>query len=159
MGLCISKYNNLFLDYLFHVYYISYTALGLYLLVLWYKKATYTREKIQAKIMIFTIILPFLIGTVNDIIIPLMQKVFLPPISAVLFNILITGIWYAMAKYKLMNLKVENLVAKSLEIIKEGMILLDTSKVIQDVNHGTLLILGYDESELVGKEVDWTKLL
>ncbi len=109
--------------------------------------------------MIFTIILPFLIGTVNDIIIPLMQKVFLPPISAVLFNILITGIWYAMAKYKLMNLKVENLVAKSLEIMKEGMILLDTSKVIQDVNHGTLLILGYDESELVGKEVDWTKLL
>ncbi|MGC9771743.1 PAS domain S-box-containing protein/diguanylate cyclase (GGDEF) domain-containing protein [Fervidobacterium changbaicum] len=148
------KYNNLILDYFFHIYYISYTATGLYMLVKWSKDSKYLKEKKQAKILIETILAPFAIGSVSDIVIPMMQKIALPPISVILFNIPIIGIWYSMKKYKLMNLKVEELITEVLEMMKEGMIILDPYLRIRDVNKGMLELTGYEKDEICTLTLD-----
>lgn len=124
------------------------------MLVNWSKDSKYLKEKRQAKILISSILAPFAIGTVTDIVIPMMQKIALPPISVILFNIPITGIWYSMKKYKLMNLKVEELITEVLEMMKEGMIILDPSLRIRDVNRGALELTGYEEEEICTMSID-----
>ncbi|MEI7883856.1 MAG: EAL domain-containing protein [Clostridia bacterium] len=130
-------------DYYLTIYYLISLLISVILLWLWGKKSLIKREKKQAQIMIITILTAILLGSVTDIILPKTNLTLLPPTAVILCLIPISGIWYAMKKYRLMNLNYESLSLDILRLIDEGIIILNHEDTIVDVNQGALNLLGY----------------
>jgi diguanylate cyclase (GGDEF)-like protein/PAS domain S-box-containing protein len=93
--------------------------------------------------MISTLIITIILGSITDIILPKTDFILLPPLAVVLCLIPIGGIWYAMIKYKLMNLNYESLMLDILKVIDDGIIIINHEGIIVEVNQGTLILLGY----------------
>lgn len=144
--------QGLIWDYYLTVYYLSCLLISVFLLWTWGKKSLIKREKRQARIMMATILAAIVLGSITDIILPKINLVLLPPTAVILCLIPIGGIWYAMKKYRLMNLSYEMLTLDILKVIDDGLIIVDYKGSIVDANAGALLMLGYkDKQKVIGQ--------
>jgi len=64
----INVANNNVWDWIFYAYYISFTLIGLFLLYRWGKKSSDAIVKKKSHIMILSILLALVIGTITDVI-------------------------------------------------------------------------------------------
>lgn len=143
--------QTLFWNVFFNIYYVTYVLAGMGLLVAWWYKTPFKREKHQARIMISGLLLALILGSVTDVILPHMGVPLLPPMGIVAIMIPISGIWYALHKYQLMNLYPEHAVLDILRMMNEGLIIVDHTKKIHQINQGALNLLGYEADHLIGK--------
>lgn len=152
----ISTPNQGFIwDYFLTFYYLSYLLISIYLLWRWGIESSYKREKRQAKILISTLSIVIVLGSVTDIVLPKLNLILLPPTAVLLCLIPIGAIWYSMDKYKLMNLSYESLTKEIFKLIDDGIVIVDKKGFIVDINQGALHLIGYpDKKQLIGKEVD-----
>jgi diguanylate cyclase (GGDEF)-like protein/PAS domain S-box-containing protein len=90
-------------------------------------------------------------GGTTDIVLPILGVLIIPPIGVIIVIIPIMGIWYSIRKYKLMDLNPKNVVLKILEIMNEGLIIINHEGIIIDANNGALKLLGYEKNELENK--------
>jgi diguanylate cyclase (GGDEF)-like protein/PAS domain S-box-containing protein len=141
-------------DYFLTFYYLSYLMISIYLLWRWGKESGFKREKRQARILISTLSITIVLGSVTDIVLPKLNLILLPPTAVLLCLIPIGAIWYSMGKYKLMNLSYESLTKEIFKLIDDGIVIVDKKGFIVDINQGALHMIGYpDKRQLIGKEV------
>lgn len=147
--------NGFLWDQFFNIYYISYTLIGMTLIYFWGRKSNLKREKRQSKIILLTYLTVFLLGSMTDIILPILGIPLLPSLTIFFVLIPVSGIWYSMKRYRFMNLSPENVVLDVMKTMKEGMIIVNQNNVIQNLNIGALKMLGYAENELINKPIDF----
>ena len=141
-------------DHFLNIYYISYSLLSIAVLNIWGKETNLKREKQQSKIIIATFIAVLLIGSVTDTILPSLGIPLVPPMANFFILIPILGLWYSIKKYRLMKLSPENVILDVMKTMREGMIITNQNRVMQDINTGALEMLGYAENELKNKPID-----
>ena len=135
----------------FDTYYMLYVLAGLVLIYHWGKKSKFKRELKQSRIIVSSMVITALIGTITDVILPQFKIQLMPQITIISILISIGGIWYSISKYRLMGFTSESIIIDVLKIMDEGLIILNENGCIISVNNGALELLGYEEIEIKHK--------
>jgi diguanylate cyclase (GGDEF)-like protein/PAS domain S-box-containing protein len=141
-----------FWSYVF--YYSSFILAWFVLTFKWHAKAQNAREKKQAHV-ILTVAFPVLLGSIaTDTVLPTLEIYTLPSIASVLILVWIAGIWYAMVKYKLMDITpavaAEDIVSAMFDLL----VLAGYDGTVIKLNRRTIDLVGYEESEIIGKPLE-----
>ncbi len=147
--------NDLVTDYYLPLYIGGYVLASIFLILAWGKQSPLKREKKQAKILVGTSIAVFIVGSLTDVILPVLGKPVVPALTVCLIVIPVYGIWYSIKRYRLMNLSPQNVAADVLKTMKEGLIITDRNHCIRDINDGARMLLGFSKAELAGKPMDF----
>jgi PAS domain S-box-containing protein len=137
----------------YYIYYVSFMATGLYLNAIFIRDTRSPALKQQAKIMFVTIVITLILGSITDLILPLLNIHLIPNIASSLVLIWAFGVVYAMAKYKFLTITPATAAENIISTMFDCLILLDLSGRITAVNTSTLNILGYSEKELKGAPI------
>jgi diguanylate cyclase (GGDEF)-like protein len=136
-------------DNYFYFYYSIFVVLSITTAILWWKDTDKLREKKQSGIIVVTLILSFILGSIFEIILPLNGITIISGITIIIAFIPVGGIWYAIEKLGLMSFKPEELAVDVLHIMNEGLFIENDKNEIIMINAGALEILGYDENDKV----------
>jgi len=140
--------------YFFYVYYLSFTVTGLYLIFDFKRKTRDTIKKKQAGIIFVATLIPLILGTITDAIIPELNIIAIPVMANVISLIWAGGLIYAVVKYKLMVITPTTAANNIVSTIADSLILLDREGNIATVNKATLDLSGYGKDELTGKSIE-----
>jgi len=141
--------------YLFYLYYLSFIAIGLYLILNFGRKTKEPIKKKQAKIIFFSALISLVFSTLTDVILPELNIRTIPSsLGNVITFIWASGIVYAIAKYKLMVITPAAAAENIVSTIADSLILLDREGNITTVNKATLDLSGYGKDELKEKSVE-----
>ena len=137
----------------YNVCYFLYMTSVIFFLFKWWKNSKIIREQKQAKLIMITILITLVSGGATDIVIPMFMTPFMPSLGIILIVIPISGIWYSIKKYKLMDLNPENFALEVMKIMSEGLIIANHEGIIKDINTGALKLIGYEKNQIVDKLV------
>jgi len=140
--------------YLFYLYYLSFMAIGLYLILNFGRKTEEPLKKKQAKIIFVAALIPLILSTLTDVILPELNIQTIPSLANVITLIWASGIIYAVVKYKLMVITPVIAAENIISTMADSLGLLDREGNIVSVNKATLDLSGYRKSELEGKSVE-----
>lgn len=136
----------------FFAYYILFIGACIYLAFDYERKTNSVREKKQAKILHITIAISLALGSLTDVIFPLLGIGLLPNGACVVIVVWAGGLVYAITKYGLMTLTPAAAATDILATMGDALILLGLNGKIISTNKETLDLLGYTAEELVNKE-------
>ncbi|MBN2260022.1 MAG: diguanylate cyclase [Clostridiales bacterium] len=153
-------------DNYFYVYYMTFTVLSLVFAYRWRKNTVVKREKKQANIVLATISIALLFGTIFEIVLPINGVFSLPGVTTIIALIPFYGMWYASEKLGLISFKPEKLSVDVLQMMSEGIILENNNGDIEMINSGAREILGYDNNDniehisniLIGNSMDLNEI-
>jgi PAS domain S-box-containing protein len=141
--------------YLFYLYYLSFMAIGLYLILNFGRKTEEPLKKKQAKIIFVAALVSLVFSTLTDVILPELNIRTIPSsLGNVITFIWASGIVYAIAKYKLMVITPVAAADNIISTMADSLILLDRQGNIASVNKAVLDLSGYGEDELKEKSVE-----
>ena len=141
--------------YLFYLYYLSFMATGLYLILNFGRKTEEPLKKKQAKVIFVAGLVSLVLGTLTDVILPELNIRMIPPsLGNVITLIWASGMVYARAKYKLMVIAPVAAADNIISTMTDSLILLDRQGNVASVNKATLDLSGYGKDELEGKSVE-----
>jgi PAS domain S-box-containing protein len=137
------------------LFYLLYNAVydicALLLIAIWGYKSTDLRNKKQSQIIFLTGLLAFIVGGTIIILIPMLGIFLFPSIPQLSAVILFLGTFYAIVRYKLLILTpaiaAEEIVARITDLV----IFMDSEGKIVKINQQMEKTLGYEQSELQGK--------
>lgn len=140
-------------SYFFYAYYWLYMGLGLALLL----RASYQTEdsvvRRQARIISGTAWVPLLLSSVTDVLLPRLGVFSVPNMAPDFIVIWVIGLVYAMVEYRMLELTprfaADEIVAK----MSDALLLIDPGRRIVRVNRSASGLLGFDEKELLGREL------
>lgn len=142
---------GLLYDHFLTVYYVSYIVLSLVLLISWGRTSRFRRDKRQMRIVVISLLISLVLGTISDIILPMLGNSLIPPLAINIMFIASLGIWLAIRRYRTLALTPMNLAASVLDTMHEGMIIADQHGHIQRVNTYAAEMLGFSVQELKGQ--------
>ena len=137
-----------------YIYYISYTLISILLLWKWGRNVRATRKKKQASLILRTLTLALVIGTIVDIIPPYLGFNQYPDLSVIFIVIPALGVLYSIEKYKLMALSPDRIASDILETMNEGLLVTDNIGIIKMVNQSALNQLNYRKRDLLDGSID-----
>ncbi len=140
--------------YSYYLYYLLFMAIGLYLILNFGKKTKEPIKKKQARIIFIATLIPFILGTLTDMILPELLTYNMPLLGDVITLIWALGIVYAVAKYKLMVITPALAADNIISTMADSLILLDRQGNITSVNKAVLDLSGYGKDELKGKSIE-----
>lgn len=138
---------------IFDIYYLLSVLTGLAILLYWGRKSQSLREKKQVKVIVISIVLVLIAGGTTDTLLPILGVEILP-LGVVLCTIVISGIWIAITKYKMMTLTQEIAAEHVLITMMDPVIVMSTDFVIGQVNKAAIDLTGYTSNELIGEKVN-----
>jgi diguanylate cyclase (GGDEF)-like protein/PAS domain S-box-containing protein len=110
--------------------------------------------KKQAKV-ILSVAFQVLFGSiVTDSVLPALEIYTIPSVASVLILVWILGIWYAIVKYKLMYITPAVAAEDIVSAMYDHLILVNHDGAIIKLNRRTIELLGIDEGDLIGKQLD-----
>lgn len=134
------------------LYNFFFLLVSILLLFLWGAKSKGKRNKIQARILVISALLPFLLNLMMQNIFPLMGFKNLPLMGQLFAVILIVGIYIVINKYKFLVIP-ENVIYKEVESkISDMVIVLNERGQLIKVSGHTLDLLAFTKEELLHKE-------
>lgn len=143
--------------YIFYVYYISCVVAGLIIIYSVHKKTTSRLIVKQCRVIIVTVILSVVFGSVASIGLRHAGIYAVPPLGDVFTVIFAAGIFYATARYRLFVFTPASAATKILETMSDGVLLIDTRGLIVECNRSLEGMLQYGREELIGKP--FTKII
>ena len=149
-----AAWSSSILWYSYFIYYLSFTAIGLYLILNFRRKTKEPIKKKQAGIIFVATLITLILGTLTDVILPGLHIYVIPLLGDVNTLSWAFGIVFAMAKYKLMVITPAAAAENIISTMADSLILLDREGNIVNVNKATLYLSGYGKSELEGKSVE-----
>jgi len=112
--------------YLFYLYYLSFIATGLYLILNFGRKTEEPLKKKQAKVIFVAALVSLILGTLTDVILPELNIRMIPPsLGNVITLIWASGMAYAITKYKLMVITPVAAADNIISTMTDSLILLD----------------------------------
>jgi PAS domain S-box-containing protein len=144
-------WGNTFWSYLFFFYLFFFMGIGFYFIFSFWKSTEDTVKRNQAKIIFNTSLIPLVIGTITDIVLPELGIYVVPNIASMVAFIWTLGIVYAMAKHQFLKITPATAASNIVSTMAEALILLDEAGKIVDVNSAAKELLGYQRDELRGQ--------
>lgn len=136
---------------IFDFYYLFCVLAGFVLLFMWRKNTQSLRERKQIKIIVSTMVLALIGGGMTDTLLPILGIKILP-LGILFCTIVVSGIWIAITKYKMMNLTQEIAAEHVLVTMMDPVIIMNNDYVIGRVNEAATDLTGFSSSELIGEE-------
>lgn len=152
-GIKNSAYSYYIYSWFAFVISTSYIATCFVIIYLWGRKTKIDKEKKQAKVILRSGLFCYLLGMLFEELSPILNTG-TAPVGQILGIIWVSGIYYAIANYKFMEISsyaAEQIVSK----IKDIIILLDTNMNIIYGNQQIINVLGYTEEELAGRRYSY----
>ncbi len=141
--------------YLFYFYYLSFTVTGLYLIFNFGRKSEEPLKKKQARIIFITSLVSLILGTLTDVISPVITILkTIPSLPVLIILIWAGGIVFAIVKYRFMALTLFAAAENIISTMADSLILLDEEGKIVAVNRAAQGLSGYRKDELNGRPVD-----
>ncbi|MGB9936994.1 MAG: histidine kinase dimerization/phosphoacceptor domain -containing protein [Methanobacterium sp.] len=134
------------------IWTVTTVVLAGLLCIKYYLKSKNLKQK-QAKYFFSGLYMPLLICLVSDFILP-SASIRVPEMTMTMMTIGIGVISYGIWRYKLPALTAAIAADKIVATMSNFLLLLDTDKNIMNINQATKDLLGYNDSELIGKPVD-----
>lgn len=129
----------------FTSYYLIFVLTSAAVLYSWRRKTESPREKQQAKIIIFAVLCSVLLTFINETLLPAMDIHTIPKIPSLFTLIWALGMWYAITKYRLMDLSK----AFTGEIILEELLEKLLQTTIENSGARRVVILLEEDGELL----------
>gem|GEM_PF-1993403 len=145
--------RGLFWDHFFNFYYLLYMLLSILIIFMWKKHSDSQREKKQASIILKSFFLVLLIGSIIDVLLPMVGIKALPPLAVILIIGVMAAISYTIIKYKLMDITPQGIMKDIYKTMHEGILIVDSSNTIIDINNSVSEMTGYKPSEVKGKSL------
>jgi len=123
-----------------YIYYVVYMAFCLFICYRLRKEATSSRERKRSAIILGSGILAFIIGTIVNVYVTIINTN-IPDISPAVMIIWFMGICYAIVKYKLMVLTPTIAAENIFQTIIDSIILVSPDGLILDANRETQILL------------------
>jgi PAS domain S-box-containing protein len=117
------------------------------------RKTQNISEKKQARIILITGMVSFILGSITDVVLPELH-VYVPTLASVIIIIWAMGLTYAITKYGLMTITPAAAAEDILATMADSLILINPDRDIIRTNQATLDLLGFKEKELIGKPID-----
>ncbi len=149
----VNNWSDTIWPYLFYAYYISFTILAIYFIYRYWRKTEKLFEKKQAKIIVASVCIGLVGGTIFDVVIPKLNVQEIPSLANVFLLIFTVAVVYAIIKYKFLSISPAVAAENIISSIEEFLLLLDQDGFILTVNKATLDSLKYKQKELEGKSV------
>src|SRR5665648_1209685 len=149
-----AAWSGSFLWYAYFIYYLSFTLIGLYLILNFRKKTKEPMKRKQAGIIFVATLITLLLGLFTEVILSGLHIYDVPLMGDVNTLCWAFGIVFAMAKYKLMVITPATAAENIISTMADSLILLDREGNIVNVNKATLDLSGYEKDELTGKPVE-----
>lgn len=92
-------------DWFYNIYYASFMIASQVMIWLWGRRSSVENEKKQAKVIFFSFVIAFLIGTMTDIAFNSFLSMNVPQMAPVVIFIPIAAIFFSIKKYGFMNFK------------------------------------------------------
>ncbi len=147
-------WSNSIWNNIFYVYYFSFMLISISLCYFFILKAKNSFEKKQARIIVITGITPIVLGSITDILLPILNINFLPQLGGIFTLIWAGGIVYAITKYGLMVLTPAYAASDILATMSDSLILISPENTIIEMNNAALKMLGYKSNEITGNSVE-----
>ena len=150
----IGRWQDTIWPPLFQCYYFIMIVICLFFLFDFIKKTEFDFKKRQTKILIVSTIIPFILGTLSNVV---MRKVGIyntPPIGDVFILIWAFGMAYAISKYKLLSITPTVAADKIFSTMTDLLILLNPQGNIVSANNATSDLSGYETEELTGGSIE-----
>lgn len=120
----------------FYIYYVTFTTAAAVLLLVWLRKETVKRKRLQGKVIVSTLIAAFVLGTLLEVVLPINGINIFSGVTTIVAFIPIAGIWFSMVRYGFMSFKADRLAVDVLELMGEGLIICDNEGKIKNINDG-----------------------
>lgn len=143
--------------YAYNSYYLIYITLSFLLIGWWGYKSTVLRERKQASIMVISGLVAFILGSLTNTFLQLMNIHVIPSLAQIFGIIFFIGIAYAIIEYNLLKLTTAVAAREITNKITDLIILLDPDGKIIEINPQVEALLGFSISDLEGKT--WTYLI
>lgn len=135
------------------LYNLLYTFTCIVLLIFWGINTESLRVKKQAKLLVISSSISFLLNLMTQTILPRLGYGPLPLMGQIYAVIMILGAYVVISKYKMLRIPM-NIIVEAVEnkIIELVILLNEKGEFIQISNH-VLRLLGYEEKDLLGKNI------
>jgi PAS domain S-box-containing protein len=142
-------------NWAFIVYYTAILITVIVLTIEWGYKSGLQRHKKQSRIIAITLIIAFILGSVTDGFLPAYRIADIPPLAIVFIMIPMAGVWYSIARYRLIPMQSQTFALDIIQNISEGVILVSSEGLIKLANESALKILGHATDELINKPLSF----
>ncbi|WMJ87363.1 diguanylate cyclase [Anaerocolumna sp. MB42-C2] len=146
-----------FFNYGDSIYSNSYVILSIILIYQWGKKSNKSIQKKQARIIIITGVIPFLIDIFTQTILPRILHIDLPNVTQIFVLIMLWGIYYAVVNYNFLMVSNALIVNELFHEILDLTFLIDLNGKIIRTNKQVLSLLHYDLIDLISTSI--TKII
>lgn len=139
--------EGLLWNYYFYIYYVVFMVSAIIILIRWRIGAKRKAESMQANLLVVTFSIAMVLGSLLEIILPIMGYPIFYGITIYVALIPIAGIWYGMERYSLLSFDPTKLTTEMMSLMTDGMLILDDHGQIVLMNEGASHILGYRPEE------------
>ncbi len=133
-------------------FWTVFTVLLAAFICLYYYLKSESLKRLQAKYIIIGLYLPFAISILSDVILPNMS-VRIPEMTMTMSTVGIGFISYGVWKYRFPALTAAVAADEIVSTMSNFLLLMDTEMNILNVNQATRDLLGYEDSQLIGKSI------
>lgn len=141
--------------HLFYFYYIGLVLLSIGLMVWYCRGLASESKKKQAALMIYTATASFILGSITNVLSQEFKIIYIPPLANVAATIWAFGVVYAIVKYRFLGISTTSAAHNIISTMSDALFLLDQGGHITTVNPAAVKMLGYEESELKGRSLDF----
>ena len=141
--------------YAFMAFYTFVVVFSIVLTWRWGRSSTLKRQKKQANLIVVTLMIALIAGALTDGVLPAAGIHDIPPMAVVIILIPMSGIWYAIRKYRLSAFSDEFVSDDLFRTMGEGLLMLNNEGKIKLANTSAQNILGFREKELLSEPVDF----
>ncbi|WP_341465348.1 sensor domain-containing protein [Clostridium grantii] len=138
----------------YYIYFIYNIAFMFALLFLWRISSKVKREKVQSTIILISMIVATFCSIIADNFLIKSSTTSIDPYSVIILLIPITAMSYTINKYRLMNLNPKHIALEVINLMNEGLIVLNNENKIEDINKGAENLLGYSLNEIKGENIN-----
>ena len=142
-------------SYFFWGYYGFLLGAALKLLWGFFRSADGEKKRIQAKIILISVSIAFVLGSITNVIFPVIGYYDVPPLADVTALVFHFCMIYAIVRYRFMSITLATAAENIISTMGETLILLDKQGRIMTVNPAVCALLGYAHNDLEGKPIDF----
>lgn len=139
-------------DKFFYSYYISYCLFGLVLLVVFSRRTSLIREKKQANIIVTSLILSFVLGSITDVVLDYFTNINLPESGVIFLLIPTIATWFTIRKHGTKTISLGTVSEDILVRMREGLLLMDSNGLVISTNKSFLTLTGFSQDDIIGKK-------
>ncbi|HOD16394.1 MAG TPA: SpoIIE family protein phosphatase [Spirochaetota bacterium] len=147
----VPSYNiSLWLMIAFITWYVLFMTIAGIVFYRWGRRSPFKREKKQVKIILSTSLVALSLGSISDNILPALNVQIVPLTAPIFGMIWMYGFWYAIKRYRLLNLNTTIAAKEIINTMRDHLIMTDYNGAVIQASPHTCEAMGRSEEEIRG---------